>query len=148
MNNKQRAKLGLPRKVNKKQEVINKMIEIYEPNGRDWMGYTMTEENPYTYHHILEKRNGGPVTVENGALLTKEAHSDLNELDQYCPEAYEEYQAIFRYINESNCPITEEMYEYIEELALDIFIGNGFHIRKNAIPYSKERQKKYFKGLN
>ena len=27
-----------------------------------------------TYHHILEKRNGGQATVENGALLSAENH--------------------------------------------------------------------------
>ena len=147
MNNKKEKKAGLHKRISNKDEVVNEMIEIYQPLGRDWMGYKMTNSNPYTYHHITEKRNGGGVTVDNGALLTKTAHSDLNLLDLYCPEAYEEYQALFRYINESKSPITEELYEYIEELALDIFTGNGFQFSKTPIPFSKEREKKMLKKI-
>lgn len=31
-----------------------------------------------TYHHILERRNGGKTTVENGALLSVENHQWFN----------------------------------------------------------------------
>lgn len=129
--------------------VLNKMINIYQPNGRDWMGYKMTKDNPYTYHHIKEKRNGGGVTIGNGAILTKQAHRDLNELDQYCPEAYEDYQAVFRYINSLHGPIPEDIYdelmEYIEELALDIYERNGYEFSKRPVSFKKKREQKTFK---
>ena len=32
-----------------------------------------------TYHHILEKHNGGKATVENGALLSAENHAWFNK---------------------------------------------------------------------
>ena len=32
-----------------------------------------------TYHHILEKRNGGKATVENGAILSEENHQWFNK---------------------------------------------------------------------
>ena len=32
-----------------------------------------------TYHHIVERRNGGRATVENGALLSAENHAWFNQ---------------------------------------------------------------------
>ena len=128
--------------------VLDKMITIYKPNGVDWMGYRLTKGNPYTYHHIKEKRNGGKVTLSNGAILTKEAHNELNMLDRFCPEAYEEYQAIFRYINSFNGPIPEDKYDLlmqeIAELALDIHERNGFTFSKKPVPFRRKREKKTF----
>lgn len=35
-----------------------------------------------TYHHIIEKRNGGQATIENGALLSAENHMWFNKQNE------------------------------------------------------------------
>ena len=39
----------------------------------------MKKMKQLTYHHIVEKRNGGRATVENGALLSAENHQWFNK---------------------------------------------------------------------
>ena len=64
----------------KVQLVRERMITIY--GEACWMGYKLSKKNPFTYHHIIEKRNGGGVTIDNGAILTRIAHDDLNRIEQ------------------------------------------------------------------
>ena len=49
-----------------------------------------------TYHHILEKRNGGQATLENGALLTAENHAWFHKQSQQAQskmnEMFQEYK--------------------------------------------------------
>lgn len=94
--------------------VLVQLIRIFEPNGKDWMGYKVTQNNPYTYHHIKERRYGGGATIDNGAILTKEAHDRLNWLELYVPESYDDWQRFFRYVNSLKRPLTKEEYEIIE----------------------------------
>ena len=126
------------------RDVLDDMIEIYQPKGIDWMGYKLTEENPYTFHHIKEKRYGGKEEVKNGAILTKDAHAYLNYLDQYCPEAYQEYQKIFRYINDFDGPIPEHLYSMIyqnlQELSDLINEGNIFEFREEPRDFKQEKK--------
>lgn len=132
----------------KSKRAMNRMLNIFEPDGRDWMGYIMTEENPYTFHHIKEQRFGGSWGPDNGAILTREAHEYLNYLEQYCPEAYDEYQAIFRYINSFQGPIPkdiyDDLYQRIYELGLDIYTKNGFTFLRKARDVHEEREKTEF----
>lgn len=46
-----------------------------------------------TYHHIVEKRNNGKATVENGALLSAENHAWFNKQSQ---QAQAQMNAIFQ----------------------------------------------------
>lgn len=126
------------------RDVLNEMIEIYQPNGIDWMGYEVSKNNPYTFHHIVEKRYGGREEIKNGAILTKRAHEYLNWLDQYCPMAYLEYQDIFRYINGFNGPIPKHLYDIIYDeihsLAYEIEFGNRFSFYKDARDFKEEKK--------
>ena len=38
-------------------------------------------KNPLTYHHIIEKSNGGETTVNNGAILCRKCHDWFNTQD-------------------------------------------------------------------
>ena len=91
---------------------------IYNPDGFDWMNFKVSKDNPYTFHHILEKRNGGGKTIENGAPLTLDAHTLLNMLERYCPSLYEELQNIFKRIIANGEPPTNDM---IKEIDLIIY---------------------------
>ncbi len=126
------------------RKVLEDMINIYQPNGLDWMGYKMTPNNPYTFHHIIEKRDGGGYGVDNGAILTAQAHKYLNYLDAYCPEAYEEYQKMFRYINSLKGPMDDilynDIYEEIYYLAYEIEFLNLYPFRDVARDPWKEKK--------
>ena len=98
-------------------QVLCELIRIYEPKGIDWMGYKLSKKNPYTYHHIEEKRKGGKQTLDNGAILTRQAHDHLNYLELYVPDAYRDWQRVFKYFNALRRPLTEKEYEIIEKIA-------------------------------
>lgn len=92
------------------------LISIFEPKNIDWMGYKVTKKNPYTFHHIVERRYGGKLTIDNGAILSREAHDHLNYLEVYVPEAYVDWQCFFRYLNAKKQPLTKEDYEMIKTI--------------------------------
>jgi len=101
--------------------VLKDMIEIYEPYGVDWMGFQLVRNNPYTFHHIKEKCNRGNYDVGNGAILTKNAHRLLNILKKDYPDAYNDYQTLFKKINACKCPISDDLWEDIYGMLLDLF---------------------------
>ena len=94
-------------------EIIEKMEIIYKSYVNDWMGWEVTGRNCLTIHHLEEKRRkkGKKLEIEypNRALLTKEAHIILHDLERFYPELYEEYNYMFRIINEMQCPLTFEI---------------------------------------
>lgn len=95
---------------NMEQEVLNKMIKIYKPDGFDWMGTPITKTNPLTYHHII-KRKDGETSISNGALLTKSSHRKLNILENCDKDLYDEWQWLFYAINYS---LTKPLPAYVE----------------------------------
>jgi len=97
--------------------VLSQLIKIFEPKNVDWMGYKVTKQNPYTYHHIKEKRKGGKATIDNGAILSRQAHDHLNYLELYVPDAYNDWQNLFRYFNALKRPLTEKEHELIEKIS-------------------------------
>lgn len=94
--------------------VLCQLIKIFDAKHIDWMGYKVTKKNPYTYHHILERRHGGKLTIDNGAILTRDAHDHLNYLEAYVPEAYDDWQRFFRYINAKKTPLSKDDLEVIK----------------------------------
>ena len=103
------------------KSVLREMIEIYEPDGVDWMGFQLARQNPYTFHHIKEKCNRGKYDINNGAILTKNGHRLLNILEKDYPEAYKDYQNLFKRINESKAPLNADFKEDIYGMLLDLF---------------------------
>ena len=58
-------------------------LHLRKDKGRIYKGKTQKERmKQLTYHHILEKHNGGKATVENGALLSAENHAWFNKQSQ------------------------------------------------------------------
>lgn len=62
--------------------IIGKMVKIYGLTDYCFMGYKASSESYFTYHHLIKKCEGGPRTVENGAILTREAHRYLNIIEK------------------------------------------------------------------
>ena len=103
---------------------LKKMIKIYKPNGIDWMNFTLSRRNPYTFHHIISRSDGGDDAIENGAILTRRAHDLLHILEYACPEVYEKLNALFTEINANRKAPNEEIKKEIEEILHDIFEGS------------------------
>jgi len=104
-----------------KQLVLEQMIQKYEPNGYDWMGTPITNSNKLTFHHIVKEKDGGEVTMSNGALLTKSSHRLLHMLESRDKDLYEEWQWLFYAINVSEVHPLRAYQEMIYELREQTF---------------------------
>lgn len=108
------------------REIRERLLDIY--GNRCWMGYTVCRENPFTVHHIHERRNGGKDVIENAAALTVSAHYDLNQLDAHAKDLYKELNLLFFELNRSNCPPTIEYFKEINRILL--FANKKIHLSK------------------
>jgi len=93
--------------INEKQIILKEMIKIYKPTTLDWMSYFITKKNFLTYHHIKPECKGGKITLENGALITKNAHRDLNKIEELDYALFEDWNELFSFIVESKAPLDE-----------------------------------------
>ena len=107
-----------------------KMLEIYKPDKVDWMNFDVTKNNPYSYHHIVKRSDGGKSRPDNGAILTRLSHKFLHFLEIFCPDAFYDYQRLFRRINDTNAPSTDELAEEIDEIMQNVFNGS-YEFTKN-----------------
>ncbi len=98
--------------------VLKQLVEKFGTYEVDWMGFTLNKKNPLTYHHIQKDCDDGKKTIENGAPLTRKAHRLLNCIEKNDTDLYDEWNALFREINESGVPPTEEQQEKIKTLRL------------------------------
>lgn len=87
------------------------LIKVFRPNGRDWMLYNVTKDNPYT--------------LDNGALLTHNAHELLNVMEKNDVELYEMWQDLFRDISKTQARPTKEHTERMHELR-EVSKGRGY----------------------
>lgn len=65
------------------KQIVKDMIRIYKIKklGYDFAGYELQKGDIYTYHHnIIAKRNGGPETIWNGAILCGNTSHDYLHL--------------------------------------------------------------------
>lgn len=93
--------------------IIKEMLKIYPIKPLDFMGYKVTKENPYTYHHIIKRCDGGTKTIENGAILTLNAHEYLNIIELTDIKTYMVLNQMFQIINQQKQKPTLEQYQAI-----------------------------------
>ena len=110
------------------QEMLKKMIKVFKPSDRDWMGIPITKNNVLSFHHIIKRKNGLTI-VDNGALLTKRAHRKLNILESHNKELFEMWQELFISINATMSPPNDEHKELMKE----------YMLLTNECLYEKER---------
>lgn len=120
------------------KDVLFMMIVAYSENGRDWMNYKVHDKNPYTYHHIVKKEDKGKETIENGAILTKQAHSYLHLIEKYDILIYQSINNILKEINEQKHQPTKKQLDRIELLLTKFELEYGIKIIKG----NKEKKKK------
>ena len=100
--------------TSKIKEIRDEMIKIYGNNC--WMGYRLTKNNPFTFHHIFEQRVGGKDLIENGALLTKFAHRDLNTMDLHVKPLYKDLNILFKELNNTKKAPTIDYYKEVNKI--------------------------------
>ena len=113
------------------KRVLRIMVDIFQPEGIDWMNFAISRENPYTYHHIIERSKGGDKSIDNGAILTRKAHTLLHVLEKVCPDAYNDLQNIFLRINDSKKPVLDEYIREIDEILYKVLISHEYEFVDN-----------------
>lgn len=134
------------------QKVRKAMLEIYGEGC--WMGYKLCRENPYSYHHILEARKGGRITIDNGAILTRFAHDDLNALERKASYLYHDLNVLFKELNETRRPPTKEYFKEINgilvyaseiiQLSRYCELNVDFVLQKEVVQMTQENQQKNY----
>ena len=124
------------------KNVTKLIIRIYNVKKIDWMGYKVSKDNPYTYHHLKKKEYGGKEDLKNGAILTDIAHKYLHIIESRDKELYEYINNVLLQINEQGfAPLKRQL------LAID-FILRQFEEKYKNQTNSKGKQlikNKYFK---
>lgn len=108
------------------KRVLRIMVDIFQPEGIDWMNFAISRDNPYTYHHIIERSKGGDKSIDNGAILTRKAHTLLHVLEKVCPDAYNDLQNVFLKINDSKKPILDDYIREIDEILYKVLISHEY----------------------
>lgn len=92
------------------------MISVY--GNYCWLNdmWVPKKKDIMTFHHIIEKRNGGKAIWENGALLGCSSHNYLNMLDYNYHNIYEELNGLFHELNKTYAPPTESYYDEVQRV--------------------------------
>lgn len=96
--------------------VVFDMIKIFQAYEVDWMGYPITKENKLTFHHIKKKAYGGNINIDNGALLTSDAHEELHNIETKDPKTFRLLNDLFKKLNETKTPPTEEYWHELRQI--------------------------------
>lgn len=72
------------------KEITKQMIYLYNIKDFDFMGYKIFSPKDLSYHHnIIARRNGGPETIRNGAILVQHtSHDYLHTIERYDKEIF------------------------------------------------------------
>lgn len=108
-----------------KNLVLKSMREIYYNKSvpyLDWMGFPIDNDNKPSYHHITKSEDlkalgeSSTPTIENGAYLGKRSHELLHSIELKDILLYQEWNALFRIINDERCYPSDELWYKIMEL--------------------------------
>lgn len=101
------------------KSVTRELINIYKPKGIDWMGYDIRTIHDLTYHHIQKKEDGGPFTLDNGALLRGDtSHEYLHIIETRDLDMYIYINKILKAINEQGYRPSREQLLLIRDVLL------------------------------
>ena len=81
---------------NENQILLRNLVEIYQPDGFDWLSYQITKKNILTLHHIIKVADGGILSADNAALLTKRSHRALHMCEDKDFILYSEINDFFK----------------------------------------------------
>ena len=108
------------------RKILNLMTSYYNLQGIDFMGFKMGKHNPYTFHHLKKKCDGGTETIKNGAILTKNSHQYLHIIESRDIEIYNQINNVLKQINEQGFAPLERQLLAIDYI-LRIFENEHFN---------------------
>lgn len=136
-----------------KREVTDQMIELWDMDETDWMGYEKGKKDIFTFHHLkVAKRFGGPVEIWNGAILCGQtAHPYLHTVESHDRDRFLYLTDILIDINEQRHMPTYEQLLKIDE-ALKVFESehssdvnkNGFYVIKDSYTRRLVKKKEFY----
>jgi hypothetical protein len=118
------------------KQITQEMIEVFKIKklGMDMMGYTFKRQGDLSYHHlIIPRRNGGPMTFNNGAILRQNtSHDYLHIIERVDPDIF--------------YAITSELID--ENILRRIEMQNLKNIRDMLLYFEREHDHDYTKKGN
>lgn len=90
---------------------LKTLINIYNMQDIDWMGYKLQER--FSYHHIIKRCHKGKRTIDNGAVLYLSSHSYLHTIEYYDLQKYIFINNILKDINNQRTMPTMEQLKQI-----------------------------------
>ena len=95
------------------KQITKHMIKIYNLD-LCFMGYKL--DKTASFHHLTKRENGGKETLENGAVLNKNAHEYLHIIEYKDIDTYITINNILKIINQQHDKPTIEQYKMISSL--------------------------------
>lgn len=92
------------------------MIDQWNMKDVDWLGYKMTRNNPYTFHHIQKREHGGREIISNGAIITKNPHEYIHLIEIKDLEMYIYLNNILKEINNQGYMPIYRQYKAIDSI--------------------------------
>ena len=120
-----------------KNDVVDQIIEKVGLNGLDFMGFPYSERTSLTFHHIKKRCNEGTISVDNGAILTRDAHRFLHYLEKKDIQSYIKINLLFKALILSNEKITSNYWIEIGDV-----VGKAIEKHWQAFVEFIERNKK------
>lgn len=110
---------------NDNQLLIPELVNIYKPSGVDWLSYQITRSNILTVHHVIKLADGGILSIDNAALLTKKSHRGLNMCESRDFILYSEINDFFMQIISRRAPLDDDLIreskEYKRALTMTLY---------------------------
>ena len=110
-------------------------------DGLDWLNFKIDNPRELQFHHIIKKSDGGKMTLDNGAILTPNAHQFLHTIERYDIEIYNAIKKMFKlYVMQKSSP-TDEQRELMQIILNVAYLRFENAKTKKGKPILKERFK-------
>lgn len=93
--------------------ITREMVQMWDMDKIDWMGYKISRQNPFTYHHaFIPARFGGKMTINNGAILCGQtSHPYIHVIENWDEDRFEYLTSILHEINDQRRMPTLEQFK-------------------------------------
>ena len=102
------------------------------------MNYKIDRKQDLTFHHIVKRENGGKAVIENGALLTHNAHNYLHVIEFKEIETYNYINKMFEIINKQLHEPTSDQRFVIEYLLRQFEDRHRYDVNSKGKPLIKQ----------
>ena len=132
------------------KSITSDMIRIYKLKqcGYDFMGYRFSNKQASFHHLLIPKRNGGPETIQNGAVLMRDTGHDyihrieMVDYEIFCELTSEmEDENIKGFLDPKNIARINEILEYFEREHCGDRTGKGHPLIKEEYVRKRVRTK-------